>query len=1012
MKLLETIKSGKFIKITAGCLAAITAAVSCPIVMLSSKTAYEKYYKAAIEEFERNNSVAVKPAMLKDIYAELVQGKRYFADGAAAPVKEDIEVTAHFDKNGKDSYRVLEPSEYSLTVADDFSEKGGKITVSYTYTPDKKIGESVDSVTKTAEINVELTAVTLERITLKTLPYRVYYSDEMTFQPSGATVTAYFNDGHETVIESDKLTVENGGKLTVADKTANVSYTVNGVKKTVAVPVTVVAAAEYDDGKVVYMETEGEISVADGSLVSEAAPDIRATYESGNRLLLGNDEYEVSGNTERASFSRNCLLTCRLRSNKEVTCKATAKVVREVAAKNTTVANAQIKQTGDEFAVTDFGDNATVSFNITSSCIAKGGFVVRLASVSGKNTDLGGVLSLTVNGVTHSVPQGTNAGGDGFNNYELLSVVLYEGENSIVLSVAKNAPIAISSFIYQTRYDGKYYMSIGDYIEQNEDLSDLSVSRVTDWDSEYKPYIHGLCSDGTYIYGACTAYSDGLRSVKVKKIEPKTGETVAVSAETAVLTNEDFAGICYIDGKIITFMQNGKKYCTNADLSEDWSEYGGFDKVGYKDLPVRDAGYSVKTGKFVFRTGERDIKVVSKTGETVKAFSLAYEDGTPKRVSVTNDCIFALYSGNGRWQPVICEYDFNGRLIRRFTLSYDSSVFGGAVQNFNNTNVQGMVAVNDSLYFGVLKFSAVNGGDQTMILKADYPQVSERLEVNLSIGEYIEACVRKGVNPAGLSKRATPDEKTLKDATGWAQSGVSYGGYLYMSAFTDDNIAVTIYKIKPEIFEIVARSAPVTTGGANVGDSGKLFIKDGTLYVCPSYIVPNKLFCLRLEDFTGGAVFKSYSFPFKGVSNVKDADYITSADKYVTLSGGKLYYFAGNGSMIGEGIALSYAKDQTMKPTSVFSDGKYVYINYCGESQSVVPVDVFDMSGKKVTTLEISGINLGTYTNIEGKTVAYGYNVQSVFNHGGKTYALVCSRDGGADYCHLFEVNFDMGILE
>lgn len=990
----------KFVRIIASALIVATIAISCSAIMISSKVSYNKYYDAAIKEKEYQKYLNSLPLELKDISLSLVEGKRYFTDGVAEPKKDDLNVVAHFTEKGQDFDKILTGTEYDMVVADNFAEQGGKIGVSYTYTPEKKGDEEVTPIIKTAEIEVALTKVALESITVVQKPYRIVYSDEMKFDVDGMSVLAKFNNGHEAIISSDKLVSENGGNLKAGDEKATVSYTVDGVKQTADVPVTVMKAAAYTDGEIISIATEGDLVVENGSVLSEANIPVRATYENGNRILLEKSDYTIKGNTEKASISKNCLITCTLKADDSVVCKSLATVRFDFKAKNANIVNATAKTVNDKEAVTDFESGATLTFNINASSITKGKFTVSLSNAASDSVNIGQSLSLTVNGEYYPVSRllKTVENDTAYVEYALPSAVLYSGDNTVKVSVVGGAKIAIESFAYETRYDGELCSSMGEYIEKNQDLSKLAVSSVTGWDSNYgKPYMHGLCTDGTYVYGICLAY--GTNNPLVRKMNPATGETIAVSKEAPAGTNENFGAISYVDGKIIMMTPDGKKYYTDsATLKDDWKEYAGFDMGDYTGKVFKDALYSTEREAFVFRTNDRTIEIVSKSGEKISSFNLEEGDGAPKRITVSNGYIFALYTANGK-QPIFAKYGFDGKKVKKYSLTFDSASVLGSSVNISNTNVQGMVVAGNSIYFSVLHFPS--GAHQSKIIKGECTGVPEDLDVELTLGEYVAACGKNSVTPKAVGARATQAMDTLKPVYGLAMDGVSDGEYIYLCVNHNGNWSNSmIYKIDPSTHKVLAKTSPFVTGSNTSGSNGRLYYKDGVVYLIPSYQYPNKVFGIATKDFVGMYdEVKEFALPIQGTGSVADIVYSSAVGKYATLIGNRVRICSETGAKELESETLAYSG---MNPSSLTSDDKYLYVSYVANGQTVVPVDVFTWDGVKVGTIEITGVNLSGTTD---------YNVQSVFMHDNELYAVVCTWILNKMYCHLFKVTADTSVI-
>lgn len=964
--------------------------------MLESKSAYDKYYQAIMDAKAEQERLNKLPLELKSIDAQLVDGKEYYTDGLAAPTKDDVMVTAHFSEKGKDFDKILGSDEFDMNISSDFAENGGTIEVSYTFVPEKADESEADPepVIKTTSFNVELTRVALKKLVLEEKPYRIYYSDAMEFDTDGMTCLATYNNGRTVRIPASKLEVETKGKLTAGAESATVSYTLDDVKLTTEVPVTVVSADEYEDGEIWSLRAEGETEIVDGSTFDDVELAVRATYANGNRLLLDRSEYDITGNTATATFAKNCVLTCVLKANRTILCKGAAKVVYVQEAETATLTNATAANVGGVEAVNSFAEGASISFNVNASALAKGKFYIRLANCSGEDISLKEVLTLKVGDREYGISPLLTAqkGGETatYTDYLICSPLLFAGDNTITLTVAKDTALAIDSFKYVTRYEGTFYSSMGEYIELNE-KHDFVVEAASAWGGfGGKAYLHGLATDEQYVYGACTSWSDGLRNIVVVKIDPTTGTEVARSKPTAVNSNEAFAGVTYLDGKVIMYAADGTQYYTDADLENDWQLYDGFQFEELGDAKLKDAAYVASRQIYVLRS-DNTIMLFNKAGEKTSEFGISnnVNGGTLKRVSVVNDYIFAVYTADGKYYPIVSVYNFEGKLIRTVTVEFDTAeIFGPIVTKLNCTNVQGLVALNDTLYFSVLKWQ--QGGDAPMLIKVDYPAISEDLTVDLTPGESLEVSEKEDKVVVADGKKVT----TFEDIGDFAMGGVSDGEYLYLANNTDGNTTTTVYKVDPETLTIVGKSRPVRTAEGD-GDNGRLFIKGDKIYVVPN--LQGKMFCANLADFDGGAAsFEECAIPMTGLTWLKDATWNESVQRYAGVDNNTLHICNADGTE----LATAALGSSGMKVSSVDSDEKYIYVSYCTNNQAKLPIDVFDWLGNKVGTIDATGINMGT----DAQGEAYNYNVQSLFMHDGLLYASVCTWQNSPSKYHMFKI--------
>ena len=149
---------GFFIRLISGITLGVIAIVATLSIMIPSKVGYDKYYKAAMEEKKQREYLNSLPLELKGITAELADTVKYYDNNTAEPVASDFVVKATFSEKGREYTKKLAARDYTISVPEDFAKKGGTITVSYVFTPEKKDGETTDPepVTKTADVAISL----------------------------------------------------------------------------------------------------------------------------------------------------------------------------------------------------------------------------------------------------------------------------------------------------------------------------------------------------------------------------------------------------------------------------------------------------------------------------------------------------------------------------------------------------------------------------------------------------------------------------------------------------------------------------------------------------------------------------------------------------------------------------------------------------------------------------------------------------------------------------------------
>lgn len=1003
--------SKKGVKIIAVSLALTVVAVTSISVMVPSYLDYQKYYSEVMSEREHQKYLDSLPLEFLGIEAKLNDGVEYFTDGKANPENDDFSVIAKFTEKGKDFEKVLRSDDFAISCPDDFAAKGGKIEVSYTYTPEAKEDEQVEPITKTAEVEVSLTKVAIKELKVTELPYRIYYSSDMEFDPSGMKLQGIFNNGHVVDLTANDISVETKGKLTSGLKEAKVSYEVEGIKVETNVPVTVINKDEYSDGEILSIANEGEVFANEGENVTNLNLNIRATYLNGNRLILNKDQYIIKSNVETASFLYNCVLSVYLKTNETINCKLVAGVKYFIEAEETTFTGfnkKEIKVNEQNIKVLEDAKNGnTMSFKINSKGLSKGKLYMNLSNLTKEDILLDNIIDLKINDKYYPVTSYVKANEDyNFENNLLILPVLKNGENDISLTFKNmdNKKISIDNFTYITKYDGEIYTDLDQYLDielKNNRSPNLTVSKFADWHNNNGAYGHGLCSDGEFIYSTRTGYSESTRAITVNKYDIKTGKLVASSPKTEAGSLESCAGVTYYEGKIIVYFADGRMYSIDKSLSGTWTLFEDFKFEKLEKSVFKDVYFNTSKRKFaVF--ADSNVYVYNNDKKLATTISLNKEAGSLKRISGSNNYIFALFTNNGSYQPIVQVYDWNGKFVGRMVVNNNSEVMGSVVTNLQNTNCQGIVEVNDQLYFNVLKFSTANGGDQTLMIKADYPKFNEKLNVVLNAGEYVDYSITTG-QAVSLTGKPVNGNYGLLDGTsgGYSMGGASDGKYLYLAVNTNGNYGTTLFKVDPVSYEVIAKSLQFSVGDVD-GDNSRLFIKDGVLY-CIGH--NNKIFSIELSKFEEKCKVTESTLTFSELGTLQSAYYNENIKKFALMIDGKVVITDENKNVLVDNISLALNQGG-FSVSSLTADDKYIYVSYVRNNANNVPFKVFTWDGKLVSTTSINGVTLGT-----NGTADRNFNLQTVFTHNDKIYASVCSWDNGSKY-YLFSVDFDTTNLE
>lgn len=1009
----NVLKNRTFLKLLSASIAVLTIGISSLSIMLSSHNEWQDYYDNVMEEKEYQEYLQTLPLTFEGLSVELSDAVTYFDDGFANPTKNDFLVTAHFSEKGKQFDKLLKAEDYELVIPEDFATNGGKVIASYTFIPEGKNEDDTpkEPVVKTAELNLTLTKVVVTGLRIIELPYRVYYSDNMAFDPEGMVLEAKYNNGKTQVLDAKKITVEKTGNLVAGTESVEVSYSTNDVKVTTNVPIKVDTISNYRDGAITSIEAEGKNYAIEGELLSNCKPLIRAYYANGNRLYLDSSKCDITANVEKASFLKNCILTITLKDNPLISCRTIVSVRYQIEAEDTTLVGGSEKEiqeyiynddnvlesAGNSTIMDGFTKDNKISFKINSTGVAKGKLYVRAANVS-NDVALNNAINLKVNDRVTPIYASalvTKEQKHVFNNYLLNIPVLNNGENTIELTFknANGSNVGFDKFIFETSYDGEFFDSIDSFITENVkkgDTPNLSVEKVSEWEKvSYGTYMHGLCTDGEYIYAARTTYSEGARAILVTKTDPNTGRIVTTSPRSEAKSSETSAGLTIVEDKVVIFFNDGTEWAINKDLSGSWTEYKDFNFEKLENSALRDVCYNTKTQNYAVLV-DTTVYIFDKEQKFVSSFSANAEGSLGlKRITATEDHIYALFSKDGSYQPVIHTYTWDGTHVGRFVVNNNTDVMGSVVTSTTKTNCQGLVFYNDSLYVSILKFGTSNGGDAAALIKASYDQVSEDLTINLTLGEHIASSKDKGEEPVvTASPSLGTTGKINSDVSGYAMGGVSDGKYLYYSINTGGNQKTTIVKVDPISYKEVAKSSVIDVATQD-GDNSRLFIKDGNIYCIGQ---DNKIFACALDSFVNACKFEEVNLSITDLDIAKSICWNEEIGRYAYLSQSTLTIADNLGNALNR---VSIAKSG-WATSSVAADDKYIFVSYTLNNKVQIPVDVYTWDGVLVASLSVGDFGLGS--NID-------FNVQSLYIHNGILHASVCSWTNGANKFYDWTIN-------
>jgi len=208
------------------------------------------------------SSIEITKAPTKTSY---IEGQNFDATGMV--------VTATYD-NGSTS----NVTNYTITDGDNLTNEKTNVTISYTE----------NDITKTTTQNITIVQKKLLGIAITTAPTKIEYIEGQNFDKIGMVVTATYDNGSTSNVTN--YTITDGNNLAVGKTSVTISYTEDGVTKTVTQTIIVVkkklADIEITIEPIKTVYSEGENFDATGMVV-KAKYDNNTSKEISNYTLIG-----------------------------------------------------------------------------------------------------------------------------------------------------------------------------------------------------------------------------------------------------------------------------------------------------------------------------------------------------------------------------------------------------------------------------------------------------------------------------------------------------------------------------------------------------------------------------------------------------------------------------------------------------------------------------------------------------------------------------------------------------
>lgn len=680
------------------------AVLSSIIVPTASYISYKHYYDDAIANKPKpsNNQTYDEP-ILQSISVRLQDGKAFYKNGKANPVKTDFVVEGTYAISELETITdEISPSDYNMEIPSDFAINGGTISVSY-----KEFTSSLD---------IALIDVKLSSLYPLTMPYKVYYKVGETFDDKGLTLEAKYNDG--TIVNVDKFVIEKK-TLTSDIKDIKISFTKDNETVDYLLPITVVEEKDYDNGDIVSIDASESYASA-GLKLSTNNFILRATYSSGNKLLLTSTDYTIVNGDDIVTLGDKTILKLNINGKR---IDVDINVSSKVEAISGTLENATAHSDYVSF-ISD--SSATFKFNASHNFM--GNINLKLRSTS-KDSKLNDLLRVTVNNSLNSIDKNVVISKE--NKFEVLSinnVKLFKGNNNIVIKCLKDS-FDLGDIDVTSTSENLKDTTLGEFVMSNDKVEfnrECVFGEGTPAAIDGFTHVQGGCSDDNYIY---YLFADELNH-EAKLTKYSIEEKTFVSKSNKFLIGPDSkdwtwdsGNITLIKDKIIVTNYQGKfqafdketltevacpefKFPDFSTLFADWDESGSITAFEYNEkldiyaLSVRPVWWYPNSFLLLFDGDFNQIgeKITLKSNTDVKW------GGYKMRSLQSNDnYLYVLYGEESYKNAVVQIYSWNGTLIKEQTFS-DIAPYGGTRSSPRN-----IVEYKGSLYLTVYNDSGMNG---------------------------------------------------------------------------------------------------------------------------------------------------------------------------------------------------------------------------------------------------------------------------------------------------------------
>lgn len=972
--------------------------------------------------------IPTDPVLIK-IEARLKNGFKYFDNGKANPTKDDFEVVGIYSI-GKDKTieETLSSKQYEMAVPDDFALNGGVIKFVH-----KEF--SFDFAVKLEKVK----PIKLEFITN---PYTVYYKEGEKFSKDGITGNVVYNDGSKKEFDEDFLIIDNTNPLKTSDNKMKLSYKIDGEIVTGEINLTVANASNYDNGELIRLVNVGDSFIEDGSTISQASLEVRAEYESNNKVLLNNEDLIISNSSETVKFGNEQILNIASKNNSNVELKVEAYVAKTIDLSSvSTIKNGKSYLfDGDDFInekptsyIGDFKKDDVINFDINTSKICSTNLIMDIANfdfnkISDNNYNIKDLLlndnisifinnkaveynDISLNGYGNFTD--LEKAGNVYKEINIPNLKLKKGDNNIKLKFKKDSKLKINNIKLASKGVKEKYL-LGEYVTrcQEENISPsyniTKYDKITNITSKAGRLMQGACLIGDDVFYVMS--TGGAQKGAVVRYNLITGEKISESEAFNLSSKVDWTyqnagNMAYINGLLYITKVDGSLLTVNPttmEINENFvSPFTGLDpndKIVALEANKYMQEYVVVTkkmnNKYEMHFYDRKLNKIED-----KVITLDKLNGNELQNTYSNDkYIYALYSKDGGHQFDIVLYDWNGNKINEFSIAGGTDELGtGEVGG--QDRLQNIIEYNGELYVGCMLW----GASSTAIYKVQYDISSFVTYESLSLGEYLSKCKDNNLE-AKYTISSPIMSKHLVNGSCLTQNIVSDGKYAYIGVTTFDGSksgCVEKYDLTTNKSILISEKFECsTTAEWKLQTAGNLCYANGKILFVTNDkgIVTLDAETLKIEntkvDFTSS----------NDSTNITGISYNQVTNQYVvSYKSNKSYIFDNEYKLVA--TLNKNTTHSTLEYQSTTSNSNYIYQTFGTDGTYATTINVFDWNGKFITSLDI---NTKDATNKLGNSDSG--SVQCVFEFNEKIYLLVLQwNDNKGGF--LYQLNMDQSIL-